>query len=91
MIQPWDSRFTECAGKRHYKAFCIAYLAKVQPDLETERICLQVSKDKTISAVTNSQRLYAEINEDVLKNGTSDEKIELIKTLYAKLAESEAE
>ena len=91
MIRPWDSRFTDCAGKRHYKAFRIAYLAKVRPYLEVERICLQESKDKTISAVTDSQRLYAEINEDVLKNGTSDEKFELVKTLYAKLAESEAE
>ena len=31
------------------------------------------------------------MNEEVLKNGTSDEKFELVKTLYAKLAESEAE
>ena len=46
MIQPWDSRFTEYAGERHYKAFRIAYLAKVKPDLETELIRLQVSKDK---------------------------------------------
>ena len=91
MIRPWDSRFTECAGERHYKAFSIAYLAKVRPSLEAERIRLKESKDKTISAVTDSQRLYAEMNEEVLKNGTSDEKLELVKTLYAKLAESEAE
>ena len=91
MIRPWDSRFTECAGKRHYKAFHIAYLAKVQSYLDIERICLQVSKDKTISVVTDSQHLYAKINEDVLQNGTSDEKFKLVKILYAKLAESEAE
>ena len=50
-------------------------------------IHLQESKDKTISAVTKNQRLYAETSEDVLENGTSDEKFALVKTLYAKLAE----
>ena len=91
IFRSWDSRFTECAGERHYRASRINYLAKVRPDLETESIRLQVSKDKTISTVTDSQRLYDEINKDVLKNGTRDEKFELVKTLYAKLAELEAE
>ena len=91
MIRSWDSRFTECACERHYKAFRIAYLAKVQPVLETESTRLQVLKDNTVSAVTDSQRLFDDINEDVLKNRTSDKKFELIKTLYGKLAESEAE
>ena len=91
MIRPWDSRFTDFVGKRQFKAFRIAYLAKVRPYLEAKLIHLQESKDKTISAVTENQRLYAKTSEDVLENGTSDEKFALVKTLYAKLAESEAE
>ena len=78
-------------GKRQFKAFRIAYLADVRPYLEAKLIRLQESKDKIISAVTKNQRLYAETNEDVLENGSSDEKFELVKTLYAKLAESETD
>ena len=91
MFRPWDSRFTDSAGKKQYKAFRTAYLAKVRPYLEATLIRLQESKDKKASAVTKNQRLYAETNEDVLENGTSDEKFELVKTLFAKLAKSEAE
>ena len=87
----WYSRFTDFLGKRQYEAFRTAYVAKVQPYLEAKLIRLQELKDKTISAVTKNQRLYTKTSEDVLENGTSDEKFALVKTLYAKLAESEAE
>ena len=65
-------------------------MAKVQSVLETESTRLQVLKDNAVSAVSDSRRLFDDINDDVLKNGTSDDKFDLVKTLYGKLAESEA-
>ena len=67
MIQPWDSRFTECAGERHFKAFRRDYLAKVRPSLEAKLIRLMDSKEKTISAVEDNQRLVADMTDEVLK------------------------
>ena len=90
MNEPWDSRFTECVCERLYEEFRTKYLAEVEPVLEIESTRLQVLKDNGISAVSDSWRLLANINDDVLKNGTSNEKFELVTTLYRQLAESEA-
>ena len=75
MGNEWDSRFTDFVGKRQFQAFCTAYLADVQPDLEAMLLHLQESKAKTISAVTKNQRVYAKTSEDVVENGTNDTKI----------------
>ena len=90
MGKQWDSRFTDFMGKQQFQAFLTAYLANVRPYLEAMLLHLQESKAKTISEVTENQRVYAETSEDVVENGTNDEKFALVKTLYAKLAESEA-
>ena len=41
--------------------------------------------------MTNNKRLYAKANANVLENGASNEQFELVKTLFAQLAKSEAE
>ena len=89
MIRQWDSRFTECTGERHFQAFRRAYSAKVRPALEAKLNRLMDSKEKTISAVADSRRLCTDMNTEVVKNGTSKEKLELVTTLYANLAKSE--
>ena len=72
--EPWDSRFTDCVFERLHKKLCTEYLAKVEPVLEIESTRLQALKDNAVSAVSDSRRLLAKINDDVLKNGTSNEK-----------------
>ena len=52
---------------------------------------LQESKAKTITAVTENQRVYAETSEDVVGNGTNEDKFARVKILYAKLADSEGD
>ena len=47
-------------------------------------------KDNAVSAVSDSRRLLAKINDDVLKNAISNEKFEVVTTLYRQLAELEA-
>ena len=88
--EPWDSRFTDRGCQQRHKKFRTAYLAKVEPVLAQESNRLQALKDKAVSAVSVNRRLFADINNDVLKNGTSNEKFELVTTLYRQLAESEA-
>ena len=65
-------------------------MAKVEPVLEIESNRLQVLKDNAVSAVSDNRRLFADRNDDVLKNGTSNEKFEVVTTLYRQLAELEA-
>ena len=91
MGKEWDSRFTDFVGKQQFQAFRTAYLADVRPYLEAMLLHLQESKAKTTTAVAENQRVYAETSEDVVENGTNDEKFALVKTLYAKLAESETD
>ena len=91
MGKEWDSRFTEIVGRRQFEDFQPAYVADVQPDLEARLLQLQESKVTTISAVAENQRVYAAMSEDVVENGTNEDKFALVKILYAKLAESETD
>ena len=91
MGKEWDSRFTEIVGRQQFEAFRTAYVADVQPDLEARLLQLQESKATTISAVAENQRVYAAMSEEVVENGTNEDKFALVKILYAKLAKSETD
>ena len=76
MEKPWDSRFTEIVGQKQYEDFRTAYMAKVRPRLEAKLTCLQDSKKRKTSAVSNNQR-------------ATELQCKLVRTVLAKLAKSE--
>ena len=88
--EPWDSRFTDRVCARRHKKFRTEYLARVEPVLVQESNRLQALKDNAVSAVSVNRRLFADINDDILKNGATNEKFEVVISLYKQLAESEA-
>ena len=88
--EPWDSRFTDRVCERRHKKFRTKYLARVEPVLVQESNRLQALKDNAVSVVSVNRRLFADINDDILKNGATDEKFEVVISLYKQLAESEA-
>ena len=88
--EPWDLRFTDCVCEQLHKKFRTDYLAKVEPVLVQESNRLQVLKDNAVSAASVNRRLFADINNDVLKNGATDEKFDVVTSLYRQLAKSEA-
>ena len=86
----WSSRFTDFLAKKHYKAFCEGYVAKVQTNFEVKLNRRQELKNRKTFAVTNSKRLYAEASANVVANGTREEQFALVKTIFVQLANSEA-